>query len=167
MSSYTGEVGSINVVIVNTKFGAKPTYNVVIDGDTFKCGFKKPTCVVGDVVEVQFSEGKYGKEVIAIVKMGGSSAPVKTNPVPAPTVRRGFPIDPLDSQRSIIRQNAVTNARSILTDFYNHVGDGSVPESLDDYLKAVLSTASKIEAYTAGDADFEAAKADVANMKES
>ena len=169
--SYTIEqVGTKNV---KTKFGEKPTYSFKADGEWFKCGFKNPRVNAGDVVEFEFTEGAYGKDVNmdSFKKSSGSSggsAPVSAPAASAPRPAGGFgggkgvfPIPPLDGQRAIVRQNSLTNAVNLLKDTLG--GD----KKLSDVAKAeqVIAIARLFEAYSCGDSDLAKAKEKLATPK--
>ncbi len=64
-----------------------------------------------------------------------------------------FPIGKRDGQRSIIRQNALTNARSLVQASFS--GGFSVN---DDTCAAIIHLARIFEAYTTGDIETEAAE---------
>lgn len=158
---------------VNTKFGPKPTFSFKADNQWFKTGFKKHNLNPGDVVSFSYEEGSYGNEVdpAAITKnaagVGTPSAPsvgaASPGAVASNSARSGygnkgvFPIPPLDGQRSIVRQNALTNARElvqrcIITDAVLRKTPAIVqePAALAD---TIIAIAKKFEAYTAGDSD--------------
>ena len=85
MSNVTGNVDAITSKPVNTKFGPKPTFTILVDGEWYKCGFTKPKCNKGDTVSFTFTEGTYGKEVDAkaIVIAGAATPPPASAGVPA------------------------------------------------------------------------------------
>lgn len=67
--------------------------------------------------------------------------------------RGNFPIDPLDGQRSIIRQNALTNARELWAAAYV-----DRDENIDLVIDSIIYAARRFEAYTAGDLDRQKAQ---------
>lgn len=156
--SYTVE--SISSKEVNTKFGMKPTYSFKAGGEWYKCGFKNPRVAVGDVVEFTFTEGAYGKDVnMDTLKKAGGGAPSTSTPPARPATGGGygsgkgvFPIPPLDGQRSIVRQNSLTNAVNLLKD--KPTKSLTVEEQAD----LCISIARKFEAYSCGDIDLASAK---------
>lgn len=143
---------------VKTKFGMKPTYSFQsAEGEWFNLGFSKPTFGVGDEIEFDYTPDAYGNKVddksINVLKSGaGTPAPTtrEVSKMSAPTSggfkQRTFPVGPMDADRAIIRQNAVTNANSFLS--YNGKG-GKHGYTVED----LIETARKIEAYTTGDLD--------------
>lgn len=70
--------------------------------------------------------------------------------------RGKFPIDPADGQRSIIRQNALTNARELALTLLEQ--DKMEYEDTDSFVTQVIKIAYKFEKYTAGDYEREAAE---------
>jgi hypothetical protein len=168
------QIGSKNVT---TKFGVKPTYSFKVGGEWFKTGFKNPVVAVGDSISFEYTPGKYGNDVeleslvvgtsVAALSLTTTShAPATAIYAPTPmhapvnsgvkSYRNGtFPIDPLDGQRSIIRQNALTNARELVQ---QTIKPGGVLTDVDATVVSILNIARKFEAYTSGDIEAEAAK---------
>ena len=157
-------VENITTKEVTTKFGPKPAYTVVANGERFSYGFKKPTFGIGDEVDFQYTDGTYGKSVdltsVRLIKKGagGAAAPTpaasggaKGSYTPAAKV---FPIPPLHGDRAIVRQNSITNATKAVYDFMHHIATGDViPDTLDEYADMIIQTARRFEAYSCGDID--------------
>jgi len=148
------------VEAISTKFGK---YGVLVNEQWYstKPEWIDPKPQKGDVIE--FDSGADGKRYLTkckIISSGGaaSSGEGKTYGGSSKSFSRGaFPVDPLDGTRSIIRQNAVTNANSFLA--ANSGGEAKIED--------LLNTAREIEAYTSGDLDAEEAKAAMAAMNSS
>ncbi len=144
---------------VNTRFGKKKTYSFKANNEWYSTAFKAPKVSVGDVVSFEFEETKYGKNVDPAT-IEPSLAP-SFSPAPPPVKRdtyqpKGvFPIPALDGQRSIVRQNALTNARETVVALL-----GTEHKLADaDYLAArIIEIARKYEGYTAGDSDLSEVK---------
>ncbi len=146
---------------VTTRFGNKKTYSFKgSDGQWYSNGFTRPVYVAGDEVEFDFTSSTYGNQVTkgTMRTVGKGSAPVATPTASAapyaakPYNRNGtFPIEATDGQRSILRQNALTNAREVLASSYDPL-DGDIK-----FADKVIKMARHFEAYTAGDLDREAA----------
>jgi hypothetical protein len=149
---------------VNTKFGPKKAYSINANGERYSYGFKKPTFVIGDEIDFQFTENTYGKNVdltsVRLLNKGtgtpppstavtGATAPSKPS-YGAPKV---FPIPALHGDRAIVRQNSITNAVKLITDSV-HSTDEADWEQLADI---AISIARKFEAYSCGDLDMEQA----------
>ena len=164
MSNITNAVvDQVSTKPVSTKFGQKTTYSFKVGSDWFKTGFKKHGLNVGDVVSFDYTDGAYGKEVVegTLVKTGAGAATPQVNTT-APMLPRSaaggggkgvFPIPPLDGQRSIVRQNALTNARELYTKLPI---DSS--HTYKTHAELIIRLAQEFEAYTAGDRDLENAK---------
>ena len=137
----------------NTKFDK---YSILVDGTWYstKIEWAKVKPVKGDVVEFDDGGGKYTKN-LKITSKGGESAPSASAPA---TGRYGskFPIAPDDGQRSIIRQNALTNAREFYTTVLcRSAGDTGCleEEALSSHVEKILFIARQFEMHTAGDID--------------
>lgn len=158
-------IENITTKDVNTKFGPKPAYTIIANGEKFSYGFKKPTFAVGDTVDFQFTESTYGKQVDAtsvrmISKGDGkamvsaatvSSAPTKTYTPPS----KVFPIPPLHGDRAIVRQNSITNATKLVSDV-----QAKSKSEIDVMVLAntIVEVAKVFEAYSCGDNDAMAAE---------
>ena len=117
----------------------------------------------GDEVSFTYvAKGRFNNIQGDIKVTGGSTGGTSPGPAGQEAPRRGggfnrgkFPIDPLDGQRSIIRQNAVSQARELFL--------AITPESkltkMDKtaVVDEVLSLARMVEAYTSGDLDLQEA----------
>ena len=155
---------------VNTKFGPKPAFSIMANGERFSYGFKKPTFQIGDEVDFQFTENTYGKNVdltsVRLIAKGAGAPPPATSSAPAPMPARGgygapkpFPIPALHGDRAIIRQNSVTNATKLYTETQK-------PGTIIDFeasADVIIAIARKFEAYSCGDLDAAMAEA----MKEA
>ena len=100
---------------------------------------------------ITFDSGSTGKYLNSVRIEGGAPAPTASKPASsggsfsANSTARTFPVAPLAPERTINRQNALTNAVA-------YYGDNDVtPEQ-------VIEVARKFEAYTTGDLDLEEAK---------
>ena len=154
---------------VNTKFGPKPAYTVIANGERYSYGFKKPTFKIGDTIDFQFTENTYGKNVdlpsVRLLTKGDGATPP-----PAPTTAskpsyspptRPFPIPALHGDRAIVRQNSITNATKLVTDTITKT-DSADWESLANH---VIEIARMFQACSCGDLDMEQAVA-MAEAKE-
>lgn len=130
-------------------------YVVTIDGTPYEFGFKAPAFNKGDTVSFE-TERKFGKQQIMEGTLGKAAAGAASSPPKTGASGGGgwggkgvFPVPKNDGQRSIIRQNAVTNARAIVAD----CGGLLEGESVEQYAARVIATAELIEQYTTGDLD--------------
>jgi hypothetical protein len=149
---------------VNTKFGPKKAYSINANGERYSYGFKKPTFVIGDEIDFQFTENTYGKNVdltsVRLINKGTGAPPPSTavSGATAPSkpsygTPKVFPIPALHGDRAIVRQNSITNAVKLITDSV-HSTDEADWEQLADI---AISIARKFEAYSCGDLDMEQA----------
>lgn len=155
-------IENITTKDVNTKFGPKPAYTIIANGEKFSYGFKKPTFAVGDTVDFQFTESTYGKQVDAtsvrmITKGTGapttltaSSAPTKTYTPPS----KVFPIPLLHGDRAIVRQNSITNATKLVTEL---CANSKAAPDFDALAGLIVDLAKRFEEYSCGDLDAAAA----------
>ena len=156
-------IENITTKDVNTKFGPKPAYTIIANGERFSYGFKKPTFAVGDTVDFQFTESTYGKQVDATsVRMisKGTGAPATASVSSAPTKTytppsKVFPIPPLHGDRAIVRQNSITNATKLVSDM-----QAKSKSEIDVMVLAntIVEVAKVFEAYSCGDNDAMAAE---------
>lgn len=161
MPNTTIGVAEVVVKNVTTKYGSKPTYTLRgTDGKMYNLGFKNPGISVGDTVNVNYTEGKYGNDVTsATPAIGGTAAVAMTAPTPAPREEKKsysppakvFPIPPLHGDRAIVRQNAITNAREVFV-----ASHGGKPFTVDYEIGStvIIALARKFEAYACGDLDM-------------
>jgi hypothetical protein len=161
--SYTIE--NITTKEVTTKFGPKPAYTIIANGERFSYGFKKPTFAIGDEIDFQFTENTYGKNVdltsVQMIKKGtGAPVTASASPAKAPysPPSKVFPIPLLHGDRAIVRQNSITNATKAVADFCT----SDDFDSIDEYAQCIINVARKFEAYSCGDLDAQAAEAMVA-----
>lgn len=161
-------VEAIDTKAVNTRFGSKTTYSFKTGGQWYRTNFKAHGLSVGDSVSFEAKAGTYGNEVdpATIVKgpaVASATAPATVTALPKATPTYGgkgaFPIPALDGQRSIVRQNALTNAREVVV---AALGPKGFQLDIDEHAMLVIRLARKFEAYACGDDAMEMAKAAVA-----
>lgn len=165
----TGIVSNVASRQVNTKLGTKTAYDIYIDGTKYSAGFKKPFVGVGDAVEFEFKTNQWGGEIVSIVKTGASPTPSPTTASARPFATGApsyggkgvFPIPPLDGQRAIVRQNALTNARELVNNFITEAIPKNDKAAVDAVVDEVIRIARKFEAYACGDIDREEAIKDM------
>lgn len=111
---------------------------------------------VGDVIT--FDSGPTGKYLQKVKKTGGGAPTGATSPPAAPQKAvqgRTFPVGALAPERTINRQNALTNAVA-------YVSNSSMEEATPE---EVIEVAKMFEAYTTGDLDAVEAKEAMAMLE--
>ncbi len=154
MATVTGVVTNLSSRIVTTKYGPKPVFALTVDGTEYDAGFaKKNTAAIGTTVTLDVEMDKYGKMKINNLSMGGSAAASPPSVVaskPTATTSYGrdrpFPIPLTHGDRSIVRQNALTNARELVSSgtlASDGMSDGAIAER-------IIQLAYAFESYTSG-----------------
>lgn len=171
MATATGVVQGVYSKDVTTRFGNKKVWDIKLDdGQYYKNGFKKPIADVGDSVSIEYTVDKYGNEITSLIRSNTSSGAApslndggSTKPTPSPnqySSNRGnkpFPVPSDHGDRSIIRQNSLTNARELVVAQCLKVG--TIPSSsmpLDSLVDLIIATAYKFEEYSSGDREVKA-----------
>ena len=165
-----GTVQATSSKEVKTKFGAKNVYSFNVDGTWFKSGFKDPGVSRGDVVEFEYETGTYGNDINLASLKRGSKVDIATIPTPArsvaPSGGKGvFPIPPLDGQRAIVRQNALTNARELVV-ASRHMKTSASALEIEQMAREIVRIAPIFEAYSCGDTEREEVEAEMAQEQE-
>jgi hypothetical protein len=107
-----------------------------------------------------------GSVVPAAVGSGGVGAsPDTARAAPSRYSRGSFPIDPLDGQRSIIRQNALTHATEVYLICTNQTDLTKM--KVEDIADNIIQLANRFERYAAGDLDREAAEKAMLSLSET
>jgi hypothetical protein len=167
-------VENITNKTVTTKFGPKPAYSIKANGDWFSVGFKKPKYNVGDTIDFKYEEGAYGKQIddatVRVLSKGsGAPAPTPTASMDAPSAgvaaprsfgppAKVFPVPLMHGDRSIIRQNSLTNARELVVNMPRTGGGFTAFATLDEGAAEVVRIARMFEEYSAGDIERRAAE---------
>lgn len=115
----------------------------------------------GDTVSFVYTLKGDWKNIKGSVRKGEGTATDAIAPIKSSTPhfsRGNFPIHPLDGQRSIIRQNSLTN--SVATAKLLLTGEEDVAVATD----FIISIAREFEKYSAGDLDREAAEAELKEL---
>lgn len=163
MTQATGTVQSITNKSITTKLGIKPVYSAQVGGQWFDFGFKKPTFNVGDNVTFEYTDGTFGKKADpASVSVAGGTLPAPKSAMLPSYNGKAFPVPALHPDRSIVRQNSVTNARELVSSAGTFYDSGEPTEfkvnSWDEAADIIIKLARKFEAYSCGDLDVERAK---------
>jgi hypothetical protein len=162
-------IENITTKEVTTKFGPKPAYTIVANGERFSYGFKKPVFTIGDEVDFQYTENTYGKNVdmtsVQMIKKGTgvlvapSISTASPGKAPYSPPSKVFPIPLLHGDRAIVRQNSITNATKAVCDYLD---SNDAIDDVQQYADLIIEIARKFEAYSCGDLDAQAAEAMVA-----
>jgi len=151
---------------VNTKKGPGNVHYVEVDGYQINTGFRK-TFEVGEDVTI-YVDQKYGEFQMvpgnrgssgaadistATVSSTGSSGGNPTGKFSGMSGRSAFPLSPTDHAISICRQNALTNANTLLATLY--IGGKKAPPSLEELTDQLVLTAHKLSKFTTGALDAE------------
>jgi hypothetical protein len=163
MPMVTAVVEQVSSKPRTTRFGVKDTYSFKAGGEWFSTGFKKHNLNVGDSATFSYTDGSYGKDVdpASITKGTPTTSPsgAKTAAAVVPSYggKGVFPIPPLDGQRAIVRQNALTNARELVcTHIPSTLYDASTETcKYEEVADLIVKVARKFEAYSCGDLDME------------
>lgn len=161
-------------------------HNVTMsDGQTYEIGFNPlKGYSVGDNISFMW-ELKYGQRQVQTATITGAAASPSsggygyeddtpaTSPAPTPTAApkpsygaqksyqpKVFPVPKDNGDRSICRQNALTNARELVTAM---CGESYFKGDLDAAADKIIQLAYKFEEFTTGDRELNAAKAEVKN----
>lgn len=170
MTTATGVVKGIYNKDVKTRFGIKKVYDLLLDdGNYYKQGFKKPICDVGDSVTIEYNVGQYGNDITSLIRgtSSGASAPslndgsgfTKPNASPNQYSNKGnkpFPVPSDHGDRSIIRQNSLTNAREMC------IANNIMHKNLVDnnvLANEIIRVAYMFEEYSSGDREVKAVDA--------
>jgi hypothetical protein len=153
MAAVNGQVESIS-----TKFGK---WSILVNGTWYGTKVEwKPKMEVnkGDTVSFDDGGGKFvkalkvvGSGVTTVVAGGEGGGASRTA---QPEVGRVA----LSRDRAIIRQNSVTNATNLISNFIKNY------KTLEEAIEAVISTAQAFEHYSTGDMEVEEAKRAMAEL---
>ena len=103
----TGQVEEIISREVETKFGVKPVYDVVMGGKKYGHGFNAPTFKEGDTVSFDVDVKQNGKYTNYNIRPETVRAGVESAVASAPS--EGY-----DRNRSIVRQNSLAHATNLV-----------------------------------------------------
>lgn len=159
----TGIVVELDSKEVKTKFGMKPTYSFKLDDNVwYRCGFKDPKLGVGMKVDFSYTPGKYGNDVTEGSITASKATVGAASAVPRSGGKGVFPVPPDDGQRSIVRQNALTNARELVCHLLPAGVNKEDYDNLPSVAFQIIETAKLFESYTAGDDDLASVEGELA-----
>jgi len=134
--------------VVEAKSNKFDKYSILVDGNWYSSKYEIK-CEKGDTVEFDDGERKYCRK-LRVVGAGGAPSPATGGGATA-SQGSGFPVGTRAKDRSIIRQNATTNARELLVGYWQTEG---FPEHREDMVDEIIGVARMFEAYCTGDTDF-------------
>lgn len=158
MTTQKGTVDKVIARTVNTKKGPMSVYDILVDGTKYQWGFSNPTKAgITDGAEIDFvaSATAYGPKIdpatVSVTATGTGATPVRATPADASgtSFRSGrvFPVPATSGEIAIIRQNALTNARELVTSYPALFGCDT---SGDAMIQKVLDVARTFADYTSG-----------------
>lgn len=159
MANVTGIVDRVVEKTANTKYGPKPVFDIYVDSTKYAWGWKRPSSAGvtdGATISFDFEAGQYGPKItegtVKVLTAGDGSAPVKkaaasVTPITGNRGDAGFPVPVTSDKISILRQNALTNARELVQAYPSLFGADKKP---DEMVKKILEVASKFSDYTSG-----------------
>lgn len=168
MTVISGKIVNLEPRAVNTKYGNKTTYTVTLDsGDRFDTSFKSPQQLglgdLGDHVTVTVEGTKYGNK---FKSLGGSPTTSVSAPPAASAGRSGgvagrpFPVPRTSGEMAIIRQNALTNAVNLWSNYLSTLPPEAAEEVLkDDVEERIIATAYKFANFSSGQREVQIASA--------
>ena len=159
-----------------TKFGDKTIHYAAVDGQEFSTGFKKVFTsgeMVNCVVEHKFGEYQLVEGVAPTASMpalGSTPPPARGGGKPGfkPASRGTFPVDKLDGQMSIIRQNSMNRAVEIVAAWCTPDQNGNVlfdPQSQEEYLNKLIEVALTVTDFNSGQDIMKLKAAQAANLQ--
>lgn len=164
--SSKGVVTDIVARMVNTKYGPKEAYDIFIDSVKYSGGFKRPPITIGETVEFDYTTDKYGHKITSIRPAGAGVLVSLPAPIKAASGSsyqpRVFPVPIESGERAILRQNALTNARELVTAFLSvdipNDGKKEVQKTFNSLADEVIRIAYMFEEFTSGDRERHAAE---------
>jgi hypothetical protein len=162
------KVEAISTKEVRARGKMVPTYSFKCDdGQWYGLGFNKPPFEKGAEVEFEVESTPYGaKAKFETIKIhsGAATAPSggmvrgesrnsSFSPRSTGFQQKVFPIPALHGDRSIVRQNALTNAREMVMTMEQLMGNtiANTAQTQDAMAQAIIRVARQFEAYSAGD----------------
>lgn len=171
MAHQTFQVASIKSRDVTTKFGQKKAYDLFdTTGNKYGFGFTDPATrginvgsfVTGDVTVDKFGAKLDGKActvastgtVSAVADVGSASAP-SSGGGKKDFVPKVFPVPATHGDMAIIRQNALSNATAMVSDFVATLPAEKFP-AIDAWTDMIIDVAYKFTKFSSGHREAEA-----------
>jgi len=170
-----GVVDSVFTKQVTTRFGDKQVHHAKVDAIEFSTGFKQ-VVQAGEVINLpvawQYGNWQYVETQDAIRDTLPAVTAAETAAA-APAASGGgggkkgygkFPVDPLDGQMSIIRQNSMNRAVEILENMMTASPALFVPKDEAEYLKKLIEVALTVTDFNSGQDIMQLKAAQAANL---
>lgn len=167
------QVASIKTREVNTKNGLKPVWDLYdSDGTKYGMAFSNPSTkginigswVTGDVTDSQYGKNIDAKTISVSTKdtsgsipNAGTSPPQATSPYSKSAYKeKVFPVPPQHGDMAIIRQNALSNATALVSDYVATLPAEKFPD-LENWSDLIINMAYKFAKFSSGHRELEAA----------
>jgi hypothetical protein len=154
--------GVIDSITSKTVSNGGTVYTAHIDGQEINLGFQCNHSE-GEYVELEVESTKWGLQVPRTFggrKTGGtnSAAPARKTSTPRQaSPAKVFPVDPNSKDHSIIRQNALTNANTMVANACEN-SEEDMFKTREDYYNEVIKAAYNLAGFAMGTLDRELAK---------
>lgn len=147
--------GVIDSITSKTVSNGGTVYTALIDGQEVNLGFKCDYSE-GEYVDLDVESTKWGLQVPRFpAKKGGTPRP-STQAKPQASAPRAtgkmFPVDPNSKDHSIIRQNALTNANTMVHNAVKYSDEGGFP-TREEYYNEVIKAAYNLAGFAMGTLD--------------
>lgn len=161
--------GVIDSITSKTVSNGGTVYTAHIDGQEINLGFQCNHSE-GEYVELEVESTKWGLQVPRTFggrKTGGtnSAAPARKQATSTASTSVQFPVNPNSKDHSIIRQNALTNANTMVRNACQYSEDGEF-KTREDYYNEVIRAAYNLAGFAMGTLDKELAKQLAAQAEE-
>lgn len=148
--------GVIDSITSKTVSNGGTVYTALIDGQEVNLGFKCDYSE-GEYVDLDVESTKWGLQVPRFpAKKGGGTSRPSTQAKPQASAPRAtgkmFPVDPNSKDHSIIRQNALTNANTMVANACLHTDEGPFA-TREDYFNEVIKAAYNLAGFAMGTLD--------------
>lgn len=170
-----GVVDNVSTKTVSTRFGDKSVHHAIVDGIEFSTGFKQEVqagAVINLPVAWQYGNWQYVETPDAI-RDTLPQVTKEATAAAAPTGGTGgggrkgygkFPVDPLDGQMSIIRQNSMNRAVEIVENMMTASPPLFQPADEGHYMKKLIEVALTITDFNSGQDIMQLKAAQAANL---
>ena len=158
MEKSTGVVEKVFSKKINTRFGEKDVFTMIIGGKFYGLGFKKPAIGVGDAVTFDLErKNSGGREFLeaknVLVTASGTGSGVSTSSTSTARPFKKFPIPADDDRQSIIRQNALARATEIVLAMADAKDKKYSEDNQTEIVSRIIQVAQGLAQFTSGEMD--------------